>query len=141
MKNDQIKIKDVEGNPTLLTQFFKDNNCDLNKYINPEAKPIKTLSKWYVLIATIVFCILCGILFIHPLWSDILINILKFCALVVGLLCVFFVYMHFHETTAAIFAFVIFTIIIVVAYHIISPEEASIKLKNTTDTYIEQKLN
>lgn len=140
MNNDQIRIKELEGNPTLLTQFFKENNCDLNKYINPEAKPVKTLSKWYVIGSTVLFCILCGILYIHPAWPDALLNVFKFCALVVGLLGIFFVYMHFHEVGAAILAFVIFSIIIVVAYHIISPEEATKELKNTSNVVIENKV-
>lgn len=141
MNNNVIRVRDVEGTPDQLTQFFKDNNCDLGQYLKGEPIIKPKLSLWYIASATFLFVILCAMLFINPNWGETVMRILEILMITSGICVILFFHLTSQDKGGLRIVALGVIFLGVIALHSVSLDAEGKRAINVIHKFIDKKLD
>lgn len=133
----RLKIKDIEGDESDVSNLFQKNGCDLAKYLGAESSQLKIPNKW-IGIMGFVFFVLASCIWVdifNIIWTKIsILGLFLLCSLIV--LAVHYNFKNWSLTAIAGFSGLIAILMVLNVY---TPQEIAKKIEDTIKRYEKDK--
>jgi hypothetical protein len=133
----RLKIKDIEGDESDVSNFFQKNGCDLAKYLGAESPQLKIPNKW-IGIMTCIFFVLAACIWVdifNMIWTKIaVLGLFLLCSLIV-----LAVHYNFKNWSLTAIAGLSGLIAILMVLNVYTPQEIAKKIEDTIKRHEEKK--